>query len=158
VERQPSTISVLSRSITIMLLFHPCLSIVPLSFLALIRIMLKFEIKLWLCSSGGTFSNTGLVPVQIVQQPVSLKIPWERHYTHTHTHTHTHTQIYIYIYIHTHTHTLNYKSCSIVWQSVQGPPHIRPTWVTKSRRMRWASHLAHIEGMEVAKKILAGKN
>jgi len=63
VERQLSTISVLSRSITILLLFHPCLPIVPPSFLALIRIMLKFEIKARLYSSDGTFSNTGLAPV-----------------------------------------------------------------------------------------------
>jgi len=63
VERQLSTIYVLSRSITILLLFHPCFSIVPPSFLALFRIMLKFEIKLRLYSSDGTFSNTGLTPV-----------------------------------------------------------------------------------------------
>jgi len=29
--------------------------------------------------------------------------------------------------------------------------------VTKSRRMRWVSHLAHTEGMEVANKISAEK-
>jgi hypothetical protein len=29
--------------------------------------------------------------------------------------------------------------------------------VTKSRRIRWASHLAHIEGRRNTNKILAGK-
>jgi hypothetical protein len=65
-----------------------------------------------------------------VQQPASLETPWERHYTYT--------DVY----------TFNHKSCSIVWPSIQRPPHIRPTGVTKSRRMRWASHLVHIEGTE----------
>jgi hypothetical protein len=42
------------------------------SFLALIGIMLKFEIKLRLYFSDGTFSNTVLAPVQ---QPASLETP-----------------------------------------------------------------------------------
>ena len=55
---------------------------------------------------------------------------------HTHTHTHTHIYIYIYIYI--------YSSPNIVR-------------VIKSRRMRWAGHVARMGEERGAYKVLVGK-
>ena len=61
---------------------------------------------------------------------------YENNSTHTHTHTHTHTYIYIYIYI--------YISPNIV----RG---------IKSRRLKWAGHVARMEESRSAFKILTGK-